>query len=239
MFSILNMRTVSTDSDLNTRTRIRDAAIRSFAEHGFNKSSIRSIAATAGVSPALIIHHFTNKNQLREACDDAVLEALMRRADSKTDPIGLQQLIREQLADPGKDKVILDYLAKALAENSRAGHRFAEILTAETESILRTEVAAGSMRPLSDTRATAALLVLNSLAMLAMPGYLATALGRDSGASPLDPAALGSEVLQRLALPALELYTYGLYTDDTMLRAAREALGDGARATPDEQTSDS
>ncbi|MBD8506064.1 TetR family transcriptional regulator [Hoyosella sp. G463] len=47
-----------------TRDNILDAARGLFAEAGFDKASIRRIAARAQVDPALIHHHFGTKQQL-------------------------------------------------------------------------------------------------------------------------------------------------------------------------------
>ncbi|MFC7644136.1 helix-turn-helix domain-containing protein [Streptosporangium lutulentum] len=55
--------------DLTARARIRDAAMLHFGEHGFERATIREIAATAGVSSGLVRHHFGSKQELREACD--------------------------------------------------------------------------------------------------------------------------------------------------------------------------
>ena len=66
----------------DTRVRIVEAARRLFAERGFDQTSIRAIAAEAGVDPALVHHYFGTKQRLfLEAVDfpiDAVraLEAL-------------------------------------------------------------------------------------------------------------------------------------------------------------------
>ncbi|MER7891025.1 TetR family transcriptional regulator [Micromonospora sp. NPDC048909] len=48
----------------DTREAILDAARAAFAERGFDAASIRSIAAAAGVDPALVHHYFGNKDQL-------------------------------------------------------------------------------------------------------------------------------------------------------------------------------
>ncbi|MGC5051951.1 TetR family transcriptional regulator [Micromonospora sp. DT48] len=47
-----------------TRDAILDAARSVFAERGFDASTIRAIAASAGVDPALVHHYFGNKEQL-------------------------------------------------------------------------------------------------------------------------------------------------------------------------------
>ncbi|MFC9998859.1 TetR family transcriptional regulator [Nocardia sp. NPDC127526] len=47
-----------------TREAILDAARARFAEVGFDKASIRSIAGAAGVDPALVHHYFGTKQEL-------------------------------------------------------------------------------------------------------------------------------------------------------------------------------
>ena len=47
-----------------TREGIAQAARRQFAELGFDRTTIRSVAAEADVDPALVIHYFGSKHQL-------------------------------------------------------------------------------------------------------------------------------------------------------------------------------
>ena len=63
-------------SDLTAAARIREAALRRFAERGVAATSIRDVAKAAGVSPGLVQHHFRSKARLRRAVADHV----MRRA---------------------------------------------------------------------------------------------------------------------------------------------------------------
>src|ERR1700757_5201146 len=69
-------------ADLTAAARIRDAAIEQFGEHGFGVG-LRAIAEAAGVSAALVIHHFGSKEGLRKACDDFVVEEI-RSSKSET-----------------------------------------------------------------------------------------------------------------------------------------------------------
>ncbi|MQA25246.1 MAG: TetR family transcriptional regulator [Micromonosporaceae bacterium] len=48
----------------DTREAILSAAREAFAEHGYDRSSIRAIAAAAEVDPALVQHYFGNKDKL-------------------------------------------------------------------------------------------------------------------------------------------------------------------------------
>ena len=48
----------------DTRAEVLDAARTSFAEKGFRATTIRAVAATAGVDPALVHHYFGTKDNL-------------------------------------------------------------------------------------------------------------------------------------------------------------------------------
>src|SRR6201997_1348112 len=74
--------------DLTAAARIRDAAIEQFGQHGFGVG-LRTIAEAAGVSAALVIHHFGSKDGLRKACDDYIAEEIRTgksEAMRSTDP---------------------------------------------------------------------------------------------------------------------------------------------------------
>ena len=98
--------------DLTARARIREAALKHFAEEGYERATIRGIARTAGVSPGLLRHHYGSKESLRQACDAYVFEALHR-------------LNAELLDDPGgaagtqpATRRFGRYVARALADGS-------------------------------------------------------------------------------------------------------------------------
>jgi AcrR family transcriptional regulator len=99
-------------ADLTARARIRDAALSHFAEHGYERATIRRIAATAGVSPGLVRHHFGSKEALRRACDEHVLDVLRRvnseMPDDPSDAGGARQ----------GAKPFQRYVARALADGS-------------------------------------------------------------------------------------------------------------------------
>jgi AcrR family transcriptional regulator len=58
----------------DTREAILDAARAAFAERGFDAASIRTIAAAAGVDPALVHHYFGTKERLFLATVDAPVD---------------------------------------------------------------------------------------------------------------------------------------------------------------------
>jgi AcrR family transcriptional regulator len=55
----------------DTRQAILDAARRAFADSGFDRARLRSIADEAGVDPSLIVHFFGSKRELYEAAISA------------------------------------------------------------------------------------------------------------------------------------------------------------------------
>ncbi|SCG42168.1 transcriptional regulator, TetR family [Micromonospora echinaurantiaca] len=79
-----------------TREAILDAARAAFAERGFDGASIRAIAATAGVDPALVHHYFGSKDQLFLAAMNAPVnpgELIPRIVAGDRDGLG-ERLVR-------------------------------------------------------------------------------------------------------------------------------------------------
>ena len=88
------------------REAILDAALGYFARHGYDRATIRAIAAEAGVDPALVHHYFGTKDQLLVAAlklplnpRDVVPELLAGPEDS----IG-ERLLRRALSVWGADR---------------------------------------------------------------------------------------------------------------------------------------
>ncbi|TFC80791.1 TetR/AcrR family transcriptional regulator [Cryobacterium cheniae] len=212
-------------ADLNARAKIRDAAVVHFARDGFRKANLRAIAATAGVSAGLVIHHFGSKDALRLACDDHVLGSVLARARDKATPEGLASVLQNYLADPAEFQVQIDYLSRAIAEDSPAGRQVVDAIVDETEAVVRAGAFDGSMNAFSDPRAVAVLITMTSLSMMTMASHVGRALGFDG--PNLSPAAM-----RRMALPSAELYTHGLYADDTVLRVTTDALAGSDATTP-------
>ena len=57
-----------------TKAAILSAARRQFGEHGLDRTTIRSVAAEAGVDPALVMHYFGNKSGLFKAASHHTLQ---------------------------------------------------------------------------------------------------------------------------------------------------------------------
>lgn len=124
-----------TPSDLNTRARIRHAALLEFSARGFAGATLKGIAARAEVSVGLVQHHFGTKQQLRQACDDTVIEVLRQQTTRGaangdiTKPDFIADLY--ETSPP-----LLRYLARATIEGGPAAAELLDELTAGAEEFL-------------------------------------------------------------------------------------------------------
>jgi AcrR family transcriptional regulator len=206
---LLNVRSVA-EEDLTGQARIRDAASRRFGADGFG-ASVRVIAADAGVSPGLVIHHFGSKDGLRAACDEHVLR-LIREAETeaftKSGPAEwLAQLsVLDEFA-PG-----VGYLVQTLLAGGNLAATLLERMTRDAEVYLADAVAAGTMKPSRDPAARAAFLV--DVGIGAVLSFIRRHPPVDG-----DYRATLRRYAEANSLPALELYTEGLLADSSVLDA--------------------
>ena len=206
MFSVLNMRSVN---DRTAIARIRDAAIQEFGQHGFNVG-LRTIADAAGVSAALVIHHFGSKEGLHKACDDYIAE-VVREAKSEslqaTDPAAwLGQM--SQIEDYAP---LMAYLVRSMQSGSDLAKAFWRTMIDNAEQYLEDGVRAGTLKPSRDPRARA-----RYLAICGGGGFLLYLQMHDN---PTDLAAVLHDYGEEMVLPALEVYTEGLLADSSVYEA--------------------
>ncbi len=205
---MLNMR--SADKDRTARARIRDAAVRCFGSHGF-AVSVRTLAAEAGVSPALVIHHFGSKEALRAECDDHV-RRVIREAETDSLIRAAPGELIAQLATVEQYAPAAGYMVQALLAGGDLATALLDQMVSDAEEYLQEAVDAGRLRPSRDPAARARFLVNLGL------GALLVHLRRNPPAAGDLGAALRSYAEQN-TLPALELYTEGLLTDSSLLDA--------------------
>jgi len=225
---VVNVRSVDTD-DLTTRARIRDAAIGRFGRDGF-RAGLRAVAADAGVSPALVIHHFGSKDGLRAECDAYVLRTIRdQKAEAMTRWSPMQ--VVGAIDDPEQYATIFGYVVRALLEGGAVAATFVDGLVADAESYLEEAVVSGTVRPTTDPAGRARYLIATSVGMLLIAQLEAEA-GR--GVSPtVDPARALQEIWRTTLLPGLEMMTYGLLTSSDLLDEYRAATDPrAARSAP-------
>ena len=210
--------------DLTARARIRDSAIVYFGRHGFQSATVRAIAADAGVSPALVIHHFGSKDGLREACDSYTgdcIDDLTQHASTHLEAGDLMEL----LARTPQLSPLVPYLIQTVTEGGAFANRMWNLLVQDTETYLRAAVDAGKVRPTADERARAEVLSTFKMGMYLLSRYL---VPPPAGGEPgdIDIAAIS----QKFTVPALELFTHGMFTTSDYLDAFVEHQRISARA---------
>lgn len=200
------------DGDLTARARIRHAAIVRFATDGMS-TSLRTIAADAGVSPALIVHHFGSRAGLRSACDDHVLAQVR---ENKAGVLGQGGAgggaLLVQLAQVEEYAPLVGYVLRVLQEGGPALRGFVDHLVEDSLLYLSQAEAAGTVRPSRFPEARARMLAEQALGALL--------LQLPAQQDRLDLAALPGwlrDYSERLLGPLLELYTEPLLTDPTLL----------------------
>jgi len=123
-----------------TRGLLVRAARRRFARDGYRATTVRDVAADAGVNVALINRYFTSKEGLFEACMPRTVEALDGRETSAADaPEVLRRFVAKVACAPAGDEALQLPLLLLLrssgdeqAERIRTGtlHTLAERLAA-------------------------------------------------------------------------------------------------------------
>jgi AcrR family transcriptional regulator len=214
-FRILNVRSVKErsgepDPDRTARAGIRDAALRLFADRGPDVVTVREIAAAAGVSPALVLHHYASKDGLRAAVDehaaaafDAMLAELGEGEVGEALAGGSTASLAEAFAAGfPEDSPLPAYLRRLLLSGDPAG----EVLVARwhrmTVDLLEGLETAGVARPSADRDVRAAFLLVGDLAVVLLAPQLRAVLGVDA----LSPAGIA-----RWAAEAADVYAHGAF----------------------------
>ena len=159
--------------DLTARARIREAALKHFAEEGYERATIRRIAQSASVSPGLLRHHYGSKEALRNACDDYVVEMLHAlNAQILADP-------SSSIVDRPASQIVGRYVARALADGSvTVGVIFDEMVTMTGQWLARVD----ELRPdppTIDSRTRAALITAMKVGIPLLHDHVSRALSTD------------------------------------------------------------
>jgi AcrR family transcriptional regulator len=191
--------------DLTARARIRDAALRLFAERGIDGATIRDIAKAAGVSAGLVRHHFGSKEALRDACDAYALERGIR--------IKEQILLEGRGADPGflptvhpTALLLQRYLVRSMVDGSPA----AASLFDQMVELAEQWIARHNPGISADPRAYATVLVGMQTGLLLLHEHLSRVLGAD---------VLSPEGHVRMSRGLLDFYSHALLSPDLAAQA--------------------
>ena len=203
------------DPDLTARARIRNAALAEYADRGSRGMTIRGVAEKAGVSPALVQHHFGTKERLREECDDHVMRYIRGEVASGIDERNIGDP-RYVAAAYQNGPLYMRFLSRALVEGSPAAARTFDEMVDITEHYLKEH----SELEDADFRAQAAVFVAMKLGIIVLGSHVSRALGADlydlkasarvgrAGLDIIAPEFVGSDIAD-LARSGLNRYEHG------------------------------
>jgi AcrR family transcriptional regulator len=115
-------------SSVETKAVILAAARQRFAASGFERATIRAIAADANIDPSMVMRYFGSKDQLFAAAADFDLD-LPEVADVPPDELG--RLLVGHFVDRWERDEALVVLLRSSTTNAEAAQRMREIFSAQ------------------------------------------------------------------------------------------------------------
>lgn len=188
--------------------RIRDAAILRFGRDGFS-AGLRAVAADAGVTAGLVVHHFGSKDGLRAACDAFVLDFIHSEKTAATTRSvnAIAQLAQVEAYAP-----YAIYSLRSIQAGGELGRLFVDRMAKDAEDYLEAGVRSGMIKPSRDPAARARWLTYQHT------GSMLLWMSLHAGSVEIDEFRTRLRQLSdEITLPALELFTDGLFVDRTML----------------------
>lgn len=196
----------------NTRERLIDIATKAFSESGFAATSLRSIAKLAGVSPALLVHHFGSRDGLIEQCIMRGLGLWVAEKQGFVD-VSLSTALAQWQGAIDKHGPKLQFFRQVLLSGGPAANMLFMRMVQEAEIMIRSEQAKGNMRKSENVGDLALIMTLHGLAPLVLQDQVNAYLGGNFQ----DPVLGG-----RLATANLEIYRKGIYKSDKKKKAGKK-----------------
>lgn len=206
----------SDPGDLTSAAAIRIAAMGLFAERGYADVTVRQIAAAAGVSPALVIHHYGSKEKLRAVLDERVaafVESMLADLAGVQEEGGtttVAQLFSDRL---DSEPAMAGYIRRLLCDGGPGGVALFERLYQVARTGMQSLEQAGVVRTSRDGAVRDAFLLSNDLALLLLRPHISHVVG-------IDP--LSREGLLRWSDEVFDVYSHGVFA------GAADAGGAGA-----------
>ena len=127
--------------DLTAKARIRNAAFELYAEKGEANTSVREVAQAAGVTHGLVVHHFVNKEGLRRAVQQHVIDLLRQALDKVPNDGAPADVARARDASVARmysgNPACLRYLRRELLDPAGVDHELLDVLAEFTLSQVR------------------------------------------------------------------------------------------------------
>lgn len=191
-------------SDLSPSAQIRAAALKLFAERGVSDTSLRGVAAAAGVSLGAIAHHFHSKADLERAVQDDVVHQIQDAVHGVGADLPVldalrarREAFRQFLSNAPE---INGYLRRVLSAGDENTLELSKILLGTMRTEMDAMVEQGIARPLDDPDAGLALYFLLVNAPMFVGPLLKSAFGLDVS-NPADLARLHRAEIDLLTKP--------------------------------------
>ena len=203
-------------SVVDSKEHLLEAAVNVLAREGFAAASLRMIAIEAGVSPALLVHHFGSRQGLIEQTINKTLGEWLETKDDLT-AIGLTEALRQwpQVAEDGQTK--LQFFRQLMIAGGKPAQHLFERMAAEAKVRLEQFAQLGFTEKLSDIESASVLMASYALAPLIMGDQIKKVLGGDF----FDP-----EVSQKLAQASVELFGLTLPAGNSAAANTKQKAGD-------------
>lgn len=218
LFKLLNMR-IARD-DLRAAAVIRETAMRLFADRGAAAVTVREIAAAAGVSAGLVMHHYGSKDGLKDAVDRravAFFEDMIGEFARLGEEGGSASLAELFAARLDSEPAMVEYIRRLLLDGGGAADAlFAKLMDA-TAAGMRSLTEAGVVRPAPDERIRTAFLLANDLSLVLLRRQIARATGTD----PLTREGLAS-----WTAAVMDVYTGGIFASPVASGTSEKAVTD-------------
>lgn len=199
------MNVSSAREDLTAAAAIRMAAMELFAVRGYAEVTVRQIASAAGVSAALVIHHYGSKENLRAVLEERVaafvesMLAELAKAPTEGGSASVAELFADRLE---REPALAGYLRRLLCDAGPAGVALFGRLYQATRAGMQAMEQAGVVRPSRDEQVRNAFLLSNDLAMLLLRPHISQVVG-------MDP--LARDGLVRWSAEVFDVYTGGVF----------------------------
>ncbi|GAA5157753.1 TetR/AcrR family transcriptional regulator [Pseudonocardia eucalypti] len=179
------------DGDLTAKARIRNAAFALHAAQGDANTTLREVAQAAGVTHGLVVHHFSNKDGLRRAVQQHMLELLRQALDDVPKEGGAAEIGRARDASVARmyaaHPSYLPYLRRALVDPAQLDTELLDLLADFTLAQVRDLRGAGVATSEAPEQVQALAIVLRELGprlLEPIVGRLWTHLTGSTGPAP-------------------------------------------------------
>jgi AcrR family transcriptional regulator len=124
--------TWAANSDLTAKARIRNAAFELHAAQGEPNTTLREVALAAGVTHGLVVHHFANKEGLRRAVQQHMVDLLRQTLDDVPTEGSAAEIGRARDAGVARmyaeQPFYLDYLRRSLIDANQLDTELLDLL---------------------------------------------------------------------------------------------------------------